>query len=229
MKENNNLYQLKIQALNQALIRTSIIALVIVLVLIAGCVGAYLYYASKEKELKGIQGKMISKQGQLISLRQKKEDYEDSLRLWESLSSKNKELKGIKVDKGREILEILRQKYDVNNLNINFTIPEIVQSRNWETETIDVVSSTVTLTFEAISDQYAMSFVDAVKKELPGYVKILSLRINKLDGINEQVIIQASRGEFPSLVKARLQFLWRDLKEKESDLPIPESLLGGSS
>ena len=92
-----------------------------------------------------------------------------------------------------------------------------------------MVSSTVTLTFEAISDQYAMSFVDAVKKELPGYVKILSLRINKLDGINEQVIIQASRGEFPSLVKARLQFLWRDLKEKESDLPIPESLLGGSS
>lgn len=224
MQENSK-YLLKVQTLNKGLIRVSAIAFAIMVALIVGCVLVYVFYTIKEGELKKIQGGMIAKQGELISIRQKKEDYEDSLRLWESLSSKNKELKGIKIDKGREILELLQKQYDIENMKIAFTIPEIVQSRNWETETIDVVSSTVTLTFEAISDQYAMSFMDAVKKELPGYVKVLSFRFSKIGRIDEQVIGRAKRGEFPRLVKARLKFLWRDLKEKELDSETLDNMI----
>jgi hypothetical protein len=71
-----------------------------------------------------------------------------------------------------------------------------------------IETRTVTVTFDALSDEDVYELIQAIQKELPGSAKITSLTLSRESRLTDQIVRTITKtGKF-ALVKGSLQFIW---------------------
>ena len=213
---SNNLYNNKFKLLKKVLIKRIMKGSIIIISCAIISFALFRYEVNIKDHLKDASRSIINTQNSLRKIGDKKVSYKDSIKLWEDISDSNRKLNGIKIDKGQEIIKQLQEKYLIENVKVDFTIPEISNENEFKTQTVDVLVSMVTLSFNSISDQYTYAFINELSKKLPGYIELESVEFSRIGDVNEVRMIEIVKsGSIPTFVKSSIRFKWRDLSEKE--------------
>jgi hypothetical protein len=77
-----------------------------------------------------------------------------------------------------------------------------------------------TLSFGAMSDLHALSFVDSFEKAAPGVVKFTSLRLDRKGALNIDSFTQMTQGGIPELISGEVHFMWLGVDQNP---PVPAS------
>ncbi|MGL9726390.1 MAG: hypothetical protein ACR5KV_07535 [Wolbachia sp.] len=89
---------------------------------------------------------------------------------------------------------------------ISISIPEEAKLHS-KSERTKVIRNEVVLSFSSISDKHIFLFLQSIPN-LPGYIMIISLTLNKQRNIDAAVINQILSGNMIEVVKANIVFDW---------------------
>ncbi len=103
-------------------------------------------------------------------------------------------------------LSRLYKKYYILEPEISISIPEEVELHN-KSERTKVIKSEVVLNLSSISDKHIFLFLQSIPN-LPGYVMIKSLILNKQRNIDAAAMNQILSGNMIEIVRANIVFDW---------------------
>ncbi len=178
----------------------------------------------KESETIAIETSQI--QSQAEELQSKTLDIKKYLAIWGNLDEKKKSTNGIKIDEINSLLSSNAIKYNISSPVIKVTLPETLSNGIFNTTTIITSFANIDLTFSALDDRRALSFVNDFTNSLPGYVVINSLEIKKDKSYSDEQLIAISTGKGSGLVEGKTTFSWyafKDKKPKASEDPKSDS------
>lgn len=149
----------------------------------------------------------------LEGLNQKTVEFSEAVKAWELLPKEAKALPGLRINDAKDILEKLQKKYRLTGVKTSFSKPAEITGE-YKTDTVMLVSSVISMSFNAKSDNYIYGFIDDLGREMPGYVQIRSFSINNPAKISKDILKRIAQGEDVSVVSASIEFYWHDLKYK---------------
>ncbi len=131
-----------------------------------------------------------------------------------------------RIREARLPLQELKERYRLSNLDMSLAAP-VELAGEMRKDKISAASSKVTLKFSALTDELALSFIDALIAEFPGYVWIDSLSMRRSGvAINDAMLGQIRAGTMPSVVDIMLVFDWIKLKDNSgADQPAVSPLV----
>jgi hypothetical protein len=175
---------------------------------------------ARQKNL-AVQSEVMELQNKLTTITKRAKEVRDATNVWQKLNEKHKKSDGLKIDSIKGLFDDFKKKYKLSDVDVDLSAP-VELADVYKTETTVVVSSKVTVQFKGITDEYVLSFVDAVQKDLPGYVRIENLQFSRIGEISEDVVRRVSKGEFPGLVGGSITFQWRGLKDIPAKKILPK-------
>jgi hypothetical protein len=221
------LSSLRLHTLRQIIIVTSIVA-----------VTGIMYFATvtmadnRKEAARVLETEILSTRNQIKTLETEKAAFEESSKLWDSLKLGTQSLDGLKTEEGRKVLTSLEHAYKIQKLAIELTAPQKLENPIYQTDNFYVEGSIVSLRFEAITDEYAIGFINAIMRNMPGYVRIDQVSLRKSSPLTPDTISRLSKGETVTLVSGDLTFLWQGLKaaaKKKEEVPVAASPEGGEA
>ncbi len=149
----------------------------------------------------------------LSDLEDKIIEIKEASKIWEKLNKKGEKRNGLEIDNFQTMLTALKKHYQISDkTDINMTPPTEVDGA-YKKSTTAIISSTITVTTSAVSDEILLQFVDALLKNAPGFITIQSLEMTKKDDLTQDVISKATKGDLANLVEAKIVFSWKDFKD----------------
>ncbi|NDF12849.1 MAG: hypothetical protein EB060_08590 [Proteobacteria bacterium] len=116
----------------------------------------------------------------------------------------------------RPIIDELRTRYRINEINVNFSKVEDASSK-FNVKGLTVYTNQITIDYKALTDELVFSFIDALIKKLPGYVNIEKIEMARQDEITNEVMseVRKPNAPLPSLVAGKIVLNWWTLKQQE--------------
>jgi len=113
----------------------------------------------------------------------------------------------------------LNDKFYLSNLHLTMSGINEVKSADFKSKNAVIVSSEVSVTFQAISDEYVYWMLDQMQQDLAGSARLTKLTLKRGGPVTDEVlhgIIQ--KGTF-ALVNAEMKFLWFGVKPVDAKAP----------
>jgi hypothetical protein len=149
----------------------------------------------------------------LSDLENKIREIREASKIWAKLNQTKEKHNGLEIDNFQTILTDLKKHYRISDkTDINMTSPTEVNGA-YKKSTTTVVSSKITLTTSGASDEILLQFIDSLVKNVPGFIAIESLEMNKKNDLTKDVISKIARGEKVNPVEAKIVFSWKDFKD----------------
>lgn len=176
-----------------------------------------------KKSLESYSGKFSALETEITELETKITSSEERVnetikykKLWVSANSKKKDFNGIKISEINEKFNSLAEQYNITNPTITVSLPEILNTGVYQLQILDVNLINCNISFNALTDKFALDFINGFIADLPGYVIIndISIKKDKKEGYSDQELSQISNGKFPNLISAKVSFSWYFLKHK---------------
>lgn len=142
---------------------------------------------------------------QITGIQKKEVVLNKNLDLWKKISSSNLHSSRYIANLNFE-LSRLYKKYYILEPEISISIPEEVELHN-KSERTKVIKSEVVLNLSSISDKHIFLFLQSIPN-LPGYVMIKSLILNKQRNIDAATMNQILNGNMIEIVRANIVFDW---------------------
>lgn len=221
------------------------IRLVIVLGILVVALGATYYLRLKVHQLEDkyhwYKSDTLAIAKKLETLNKRTLEFSDSVRVWESMTESQKKLQGLQLSKARTLLEELQNKLKLSEVNISFSKPEevldlttpaisstqsgakavpgqaVVSTGLEKDGQMKVVTSDVSITFKALSDEFVYDFIYALEHDFPGYVQIKNFTVNREGKITKDIIERIANGDSPAIVAVTVDFVWKDLHYTPAD------------
>jgi hypothetical protein len=225
---------MKIQKLQHDLIVRLLISTAVLVVAVIGVYYLRVKVYQLEERYNWLKSDAMSLSRKLDSLNKRTLEFSDAVRVWESMTPGQKQLQGLQLTKAKALLETLQAQLKLNEMNISFSKPEEVsgaeespatapaigakaplppaQEENSIVGEIKIASSNVSITFKALSDEYAYDFIHGLQHQFPGYVHIKTLTIAQEGKMTKETIQRIADGEFPAMVAVTVDFNWQDLR-----------------
>lgn len=187
----------------------------VILIIIAFVFSAYLSSSVEEyeKKYKWLQNNISELSQKLGEVNTKILAFSEAGKTWEALSDDEQKLQGLRINDAKDILDKLKTKYKLSAVKTSFSKPEEIAG-DYKTETVSMVSSIISMSFSAISDEYIYNFVNDIINNFPGYVQIKNFSISKPAIISNEILKQISLGSEVSIISVTIDFYWHDLKYK---------------
>lgn len=160
--------------------REGIIAVFVISVITAGSLWFGNYAEGVKKEAEEMNNDMTQRTGELQSLKAKLAQFKYAIPLRESL--KNEEGKvslDLSRDKATAIFMSIRDDFAVQNIKVSISPINKPDDQALIKPTLRVIHSDVSITFKAFTDEQVVDFMDEVKNQLPGAVKIKSVSMTR--------------------------------------------------
>ncbi|WP_353276003.1 hypothetical protein [Wolbachia endosymbiont (group A) of Pipizella viduata] len=142
---------------------------------------------------------------QITGIQKKEVVLNKNLDLWKKISSSNLHSSRYIANLSFE-LSRLYKKYYILEPEISISIPEEVELHN-KSERTKVIKSEVVLNLSSISDKHIFLFLQSIPN-LPGYVMIKSLILNKQRNIDAATMNQILNGNMIEIVRVNIVFDW---------------------
>jgi hypothetical protein len=212
---------MKILELRKKIIINSIASFCLLSVF-CGCLFYNMYQRNKmQTQAKQISDATSQIQRQASELQSKVLDIKKYMAIWRELDNNKKDLSGIKMDNVNSLLSSLSTKYDIFSPQIKVNLPENLNSGIFNCSTIKVSFTTVSISFGALDDKRALSFIDDFTNSLPGYVVINNVEIKRDKSYNYDDLVAISSGKGSGNIKGSLIFYWYAFKDAEPSKEEP--------
>ncbi|AAS14461.1 hypothetical protein WD_0772 [Wolbachia endosymbiont of Drosophila melanogaster] len=142
---------------------------------------------------------------QITGIQKKEVVLNKNLDLWKKISSSNLHSSRYIANLNFELSKLYK-KYYILEPEISISIPEEVELHN-KSERTKVIKSEVILNLSSISDKHIFLFLQSIPN-LPGYVMIKSLILNKQRNIDAATMNQILNGNMIEIVRANIVFDW---------------------
>ncbi|MCX3065029.1 hypothetical protein [Wolbachia endosymbiont of Drosophila pseudotakahashii] len=142
---------------------------------------------------------------QITGIQKKEVVLNKNLDLWKKISSSNFHSSRYITNLNFELSKLYK-KYYILEPEISISIPEEVELHN-KSERTKVIKSEVVLNLSSISDKHIFLFLQSIPN-LPGYVMIKSLILNKQRNIDAATMNQILNGNMIEIVRANIVFDW---------------------
>ncbi|WP_353273779.1 hypothetical protein [Wolbachia endosymbiont (group A) of Ennomos erosarius] len=142
---------------------------------------------------------------QITRIQKKEVVLNKNLDLWKKISSSNLHSSRYIANLNFELSKLYK-KYYILEPEISISIPEEVELHN-KSERTKVIKSEVVLNLSSISDKHIFLFLQSIPN-LPGYVMIKSLILNKQRNIDAATMNQILNGNMIEIVRANIVFDW---------------------
>lgn len=196
----------------QTIIHTAIIALIIL-----AAIGGYLIVLSFEdsynQELSSVTRELTRINSQSLTLDNRVAMAQRSLKLYQSIqSSGGDSSNNINRRWAKEKLDTLKDRYRLGKLTLKMTPLEELTNKRFKRTAAITMHTEVTLQFSGLTDSHLFSFIEAIKQEFSGYIRIDSLRISRKSEISNDTLRSISKGVIPDIVDGEVMFHWLSLK-----------------
>ncbi|WP_065432373.1 hypothetical protein [Ehrlichia ruminantium] len=124
--------------------------------------------------------------------------------LWQEISNSNIYSTSYEENLGA-LISNLCKKYYLFNSQISMSTPEVINNV-FDKQYISVIKNRIKIKFSSISDEQVFLFINAVRHDISGYVKIINVSIGKNTDITNEVLQSALKGEPVSTVRGRIVF-----------------------
>jgi hypothetical protein len=137
---------------------------------------------------------------------------QDAKELWYRITNA-KSSDGLQIDKAKQVLKHLESSYLLAKpVDVNMSSP-IELKDQYKTATTVIMSSDVTLKLVAPNDEVILAYVDSIIHNLPGFVKIRQLQLERTKPFDQSYIDSLNSGALvPELINGTVVFGWRDFK-----------------
>ncbi len=142
---------------------------------------------------------------QITEIQKKEVILNKNLDLWKKISSSNLHSSRYIANLNFELSKLYK-KYYILEPEISISTPEEVELHN-KSERTKVIKSEVALNLSSISDKHIFLFLQSIPN-LPGYVMIKSLILNKQRNIDAATMNQILNGNMIEIVIANIVFDW---------------------
>ncbi|MFP3017206.1 MAG: hypothetical protein ACEY3H_06670 [Wolbachia sp.] len=142
---------------------------------------------------------------QITGIQKKEVVLNKNLDLWKKISSSNLHSSRYIANLNFELSKLYK-KYYILEPEISISIPEEVELHN-KSERTKVIKSEVVLNLSSISDKHIFLFLQSIPN-LPGYVMIKSLILNKQRNIDAATMNQILNGNMIEIVRVNIVFYW---------------------
>ncbi|WP_264722886.1 hypothetical protein [Wolbachia endosymbiont (group A) of Sphecodes monilicornis] len=142
---------------------------------------------------------------QITGIQKKEVVLNKNLDLWKKISSSNLHSSRYIAILNFELSKLYKKHY-ILEPEISISIPEEVELHN-KSERTKVIKSEVVLNLSSISDKHIFLFLQSIPN-LPGYVMIKSLILNKQRNIDAATMNQILNGNMIEIVRANIVFDW---------------------
>lgn len=177
-------------------------------------------YLSRFKEN---QDKQIAYVKQVASqIATKASDYQNKaqetkkyIEVWKTIPDNKKNFSGVKIDDLNGLLSKLSEKYYISNQSVKVSLPEDLKGGVFDRKTLYVSYADVTISFNAINDILAISFLSDFLKELNGYLITTKIDIKKDKKYTSQDLVDISSSKSSGNVMVKFSFAWYAYHKKE--------------
>lgn len=210
-------------------LRKKIIINCCALAVLLACLGGIVYFYFDEQGSVGgkilkIKGETAKINNQTTELKSRVIELKKYRETWMTLTEAQKNTAGIKMDDVNAKLEKIADKYSIKSPTIKVTLPEALKDSVFKTTTVNVLFTTVNLSFTAVSDVKALLFIDEFIDSLQGYQVITAFDIRKNKDYSPQDLVDISTGKSVGAISGKVDFFWYAYKDKGFDSkPVPSS------
>lgn len=196
-------------------------AIIVCLILIF--LGSVYYVTSNEESLNQANSELMSLEAKIIK---KKEEYSQttkSLKEYQAIEqNKLPTIDGYVLgrDRLREAvsnLEKMRRDYLFKKLNISMS--EIKEVPSLKTQSFSVYEGVLTLEFSGATDEYIFSFINDIKHEFPGFLKLKKMEVRKIAEIDDINAANFFTQSFEGFVSGTIELGWLTLKSNSTEKP----------
>jgi hypothetical protein len=194
---------------------------------IIGCLavifaGAFFYNSSKNDEIEKLNRDYNSMNSDIENTKRDFEQTEKSFQIYKNIP-KDKLVNDIGFDLNRDRLRVLypevqRLKDVYSFKKLNATISETNEYKEVSSSVFTVFDGDIIIEIAGISDEFIFSFIEELKNNLPGFVYIKNLNINKEQDITDEAIKsylnEASGNGF---VSGKITLGWITFKDKKAN------------
>lgn len=207
--------------------REWITSVVVLAVLGALAYGASLLGDDKQQEERQLSSAVQSVRSEATTMKNQIDKARASLKLYNDLNATNQNA-GFTIDRerGRKLLDALKAEYKLTSLSV--TMSPVTEDKEvaGNSKTVNVMATDIRLDFTGISDENALTFLAAMKREFPGYVRIKKITLSRDKEIGSDVVATVREGRVPPLVKGEITARWLGIK---STAPVTPGANSGNA
>jgi hypothetical protein len=146
------------------------------------------------------------------------------IEVWKTIPDNKRSFDGIKIDDVNKKLSQLSEKYYISNQSIKLSLPEDLKNGIFDRKTLYVSYTNVDISFNAIDDIKAISFLSEFLNGLNGYIVITNFDIKKNKKYSEQDLIDISSNKAIGAVVVKIEFVWYVYRQKTEEVkPAPNN------
>jgi hypothetical protein len=164
--------------------------------------------------IKQLASQLSSKASEYQNKAQETKKYID---IWKIIPDSKKSLDGIKIDDVNKTINQLSEKYYIGNPSIKLSLPEDLKDGIFDRKTLYVSYTNVEMSFTAIDDVGAISFLSDFLSSLNGYIVITTLDIKKNKKYTDQDLIDISANKATGGILVKINFVWYVYRQKIED------------
>lgn len=170
---------------------------------------------SRDKKFKDYSQELTEISKKIQSIEQRARVIGDYVELWENLPENKKNLEPIDLTTFKDALNLALKDNYLFNTTLNISKP-VSLSGIFNKKTVSVQAVPVTISFESIVDGNIFTFIEDLRKDLPGYVVVESIdMVQAVDSINRNMLKDISKGNFPSIVTGNISMYWFKIDKKQ--------------
>jgi hypothetical protein len=164
-------------------------------------------------------------QGQVITIQNKLASMETALPIYKKLVG-DKGIAALELNRqeATRMLEELQPVYHLSNLRMIVSPTQDMADPQFKKPKVKAIESEITLNFDAVTDEYAIQFLQHAISVLPGEAKVTKINLTSSDltaAILQSIASTGSAG----LVKSEMMLKWRGMRAVEapavSVAPLP--------
>ncbi len=167
--------------------------------------------------IKQLASQLSSKASEYQNKAQETKKY---IEVWKTIPDSKKSLDGIKIDNINKTLAQLAEKYYIGNQSIKLSLPEDLKDGIFDRKTLIASYTNVEISFNAIDDIRAISFLSDFLGSLNGYVVVTNFDIKKNKKYTDQDLIDISSNKPSGGVLVKIEFVWYVYRQKEEDAKL---------
>lgn len=115
------------------------------------------------------------------------------------------------------LLESLNQRYKLKSLSLDISPAALQVNPPYQRKSGGLNTSTVKISFESMTDEYAYSVMRDMIASFPGFLRLSSLNLTKNASIDDSVLYAVQNGEIPPKVKSEIALDWLGVEIKNND------------
>tara|TARA_B100001564_G_scaffold350098_1_gene354041 strand:- start:252 stop:905 length:654 start_codon:yes stop_codon:yes gene_type:complete len=171
-----------------------------------------------EEDSRKLKSRISQLQASKVKSKIARQEHLEAQAIIDKLSGPKAPLQGLSISSAKKVIMQLKEQFGIIDLDASFKRPVLHENEFLITQTIDVYVSDVQISLESITDKEVFAFMRALIHEMPGYVDVVQVSMNKTNNlVSEDFLASIANGNPIEGISARIYLKWYGTQARQSE------------